>query len=49
MSCRLIEKGFLIRGVKDLDSYVKYIDNCFLSMQEVAASPVIDGSTLSFL
>jgi phospholipid-transporting ATPase len=49
MSCRLIDKGYLIRGVKDLETFVQYIDNCYLSMQEVASSPVIDGSTLSFL
>lgn len=48
LSCKLIEEGFLIRGVKDLEHYIRHIDECFINMQELYRSPVIDGSTLSF-
>ena len=48
LSCKLIEEGYLIRGSQDLDKFVKYIDNCELTLNAVNASPVIDGSMLSF-
>ena len=49
MSCKLIEEGYLIRGVPDLKNFIKYIDGYALSMTEPNASPVIDGSTFSFI
>jgi magnesium-transporting ATPase (P-type) len=50
LSCRLIEKGELIKNAKDLDSFAKQLQQNGISFFDDSASisPVIDGSCLSF-
>lgn len=51
LSCRLIEKGELIKNAKDLSSFAKQLkqnDNNSLFDNSTIHSPIIEGSCISF-
>lgn len=48
LSCRLIEEGELIRNKQDLRIFAEYVEK-IQRMEIIGKSPVIDGSSLSFV